>query len=75
MVLEWAVKVKKEKYLEACLARRRSFMQLVYSVECMACKEVEAYKKRIASLLVKKWENPYPGMVGYMFGKMVIAII
>ena len=35
-VLERAAKVKKSKYLEACLERQRSFMPLVYSVDGMA---------------------------------------
>ena len=74
-VLERAAKAKKDNYLKACLARRRSFMPIIYSVDGMACKEVNAYKKRIVSLLTKKWERPYSEMVGYVHGRMGIAII
>ena len=52
-VLERVAKTKKVKYLEACLARRRSFIPLVYSIDGMACKEAKAYEKGIASLLAK----------------------
>ena len=50
-------------------------MPLVYSVDWMACKDAKSYKKRIASLLVEKWRSPYSRMVGYMCGKIVMAII
>ena len=53
-VLERAAKAKKEKYLQACLDRRRSFTPLVYSVTGMTCKEAKAFEKRIACLLAEK---------------------
>ena len=53
-VLETHVERKKEKYLQACLDRQRSFTPLLYSVNGMACKEACAFEKRIASLLSDK---------------------
>ena len=74
-VLERAAKVKKDKYLIACLERRRTFMPLVYSVDGMACKEALAFEKRVASLLASKWNRPYSEMVGFVRGRMSLAII
>ena len=54
-VLERAAKVKKDKYLTACLERRHTFMPFVYSVDGMACKEALAFEKCVVSLLASKW--------------------
>ena len=53
-VLEDHAKIKKSKYLQPCLDRRRSFAPLIYSVDGMACKEARAFEKCIASLLADK---------------------
>ena len=74
-VLERAAKVKKSKYLEACLERRRSFMPLVYSVDGMACKEAKAFEKRVASLMATKLDRQYSEMVGFVRGRMSLAVI
>ena len=74
-VLERAAKVKKTKYNEACLERRRSFMPLVYSVDGLACKEARAFEKRVASLLATKWERAYSEMAGFVKSRMSLAII
>ena len=50
-VLEGAARVKKAKYLKACLDQQRTFMPLAYSVDGMAGVEARAFEKRIASLL------------------------
>ena len=73
-VLERAAKAKKAKYLQPCLERRQSFTPLVYSVDGMTCKEAKAFSKRIACLLAKKWDRPSSEMVGYMRGRMGIAV-
>ena len=41
----------------------------------MACKEAKSYEKRIAWILAKKYECPYSTMVGYVRGRMSMAII
>ena len=74
-VLERAAKAKKAKYLQACLDRRRSFKPLVYSVDGIACEEAKAFEKRIACLLAEKWDRPYSEMVGYVRGRMGMAVI
>ena len=74
-VLERAAKVKKDKYLQPCLDRRRSFVPLVYSVDGMASKEARAYEKRVASLLATKWDRRYSEMVGFVRGRMSLAVI
>ena len=74
-VLEKAAKAKKDKYLDACLERRKSFTPLVYSVDGMACKEARAFEKRVASLLASKWERRYSEMVGFVRARMSLAIV
>ena len=74
-VLERAAKVKKSKYLEACLERQRSFMPLVYSVDGMACKEARAFEKRVASLISTKLDRQYSEMVGFVRGQLSLAVI
>jgi hypothetical protein len=74
-VLERAAKAKKNKYLEACIERRRSFTPLVYSIDGMACREAKAFEKRVASLLASKHDRPYSEMVGYVKGRMSIAVV
>ena len=74
-VLEKAAKAKKDKYLDACLERRKSFTPLVYSVDGLACKEARAFEKRVASLLASKWERQYSEMVGFVRARMSLAIV
>jgi len=74
-VLEKAAKAKKDKYLDACLERRKSFTPLVYSVDGMPCKEAKAFEKRVASLLASKWERRYSEMVGFVRARMSLAIV
>ena len=74
-VLERAAKAKKAKYLQPCLDRRRIFMPLVYSVDGIACKEAKEFKKHIACLLEEKWDRPYSELLGYVRGRMGMAII
>ena len=48
---------------------------MVYSVDGMACKEARAYEKRVASLLATKWDRRYSEMVGFVRGRMSLAVI
>ena len=41
----------------------------------MAGKEAKSFERRIASLLAAKWDRPYSEMVGYVRGRMGLAII
>ena len=73
--MEGHVKKKKDKYLQACLDRRRTFTPLLYSVDGMACKEARSFEKRIASLLADKWDRSYSELVGYVRGRMAMSIL
>eukprot|EP00957_Ditylum_brightwellii_P045526 3451276-Ditylum_brightwellii.AAC.1 len=74
-VLAAAEKAKKDKYLEACLERRRTFTPLVYSVDGMAANKAKAAEKRMASLLAGKLHRQYSKMVGYVRAQMVLAVV
>ena len=74
-VLERHAKEKKNKYLDACRQRRRSFVPLVYSVDGLACKEARAFEKRVACLLAKKWDRRYSEMVGFVRARMSLAVV
>ena len=73
-VLKTSEKLTKDSYLALCLARRRIFMPLIYSVDGMAGKEAKSFERRIASLLAGKWDLPYSEMVGYVRRRMGLAI-
>ena len=67
--------MRKDKYLAPCLAMWKGFMPLVYSIDGMAGKEAKPFERRIALLLAVKWDHPYSEMVGYVRGRMGLAII
>ena len=73
--LALAGKGKKVMYEAACLERRRTFMLLIYLVDGMAGTEARAFDKRIMSLLATKWDRPYSEMVGYVRGRMSLAVV
>ena len=50
-------------------------MPLVYSVDGMAGKEAKSFERRIASLIAVKWDHLHSKMVGYVRGRMGLAII
>ena len=50
-VLQTAENVKKDKNLDPCLARRKGFIPLVYSVDGMTGKEAKSFERRIAGAL------------------------
>ena len=74
-VLEGAARVKKAKYLQACLDQRRTFTPLAYSVDGMAGIEARAFEKRIASLLAAKWGREYSKLVGFVRAKMAMVVV
>ena len=52
-VLERASKEKVRKYEQACLAQRRDFTPLVYSVDGLASKDARNAERRLASVLAR----------------------
>ena len=50
-------------------------MPLVYSVDGMACKEVRAFEKQVASLIATKLDRQYSEMVGFVRGRLSLAVI
>jgi hypothetical protein len=65
---------KKRKYNALCLARRRSFTPLVFSVDGMRGPEAEAASKRLASHLAKKWHRAYSEVCGYIRSRLSMAL-
>eukprot|EP00956_Cyclotella_meneghiniana_P033352 scaffold95206_cov68-Cyclotella_meneghiniana.AAC.1 len=74
-VLDKCEKLKKEKHLAPCLAMRRDFTPLVYSVDGMAGRETKQAERRVASLLAHKWKKEYSEMVGYVRARMALAVV
>ena len=68
-------KEKKDKYLEACLASRRTFTPLVYSVDGLAGTEAQAATKRLASMLSRKWARAYSEMCGHVRSRISLALV
>ena len=74
-VIEAVARVKKEKYLKACLDQRRTCAPLAYSVDGMAGYEAHAFKKPITFLLATKWGQEYSELVGFLCAKMAMAVV
>ena len=68
-------KEKKDKYLSACLDRRKHFTPFVVSADGLKGKEAHALLRRIAAMLAEKWQQPYAEVCGYVNARMSIAII
>ena len=74
-LLERFAQLKRDKYEEACLERRKDFTPLCYSVDGMACKAARAAEKRLASLLSVKWDRQYSEMVNFVRTRMSLAVV
>jgi hypothetical protein len=68
-------KEKKDKYGALCIARRRTFTPLVFSVDGLLGKEATAASKRLASSLAAKWKRSYSEICGYVRSRLSIALI
>ena len=55
--------------------RRRSFASLIYSVDWMAGREAQAFKKRIAHLLAENRERHYSELRGFVRGRMALSVV
>ena len=74
-VLKQHEKLKKDKYNAKCIARRRTFTPLVFSVDGMRGPECVAACKRLATLLALKWKKEYSEVCGYINSRLSIALI
>jgi hypothetical protein len=74
-ILQGHEKEKKAKYLEACLARRRTFTPLVFSVDGMRGQEASAASKRLACLLSSKWNRTYSEVCHFVRSRLSIALV
>jgi hypothetical protein len=67
-------KEKRDKYLDLCLARRRHFTPLVFSVDGMRGGEAQAASKRLASRLSTKWNRTYSEVCGFVRSRLSVAL-
>jgi hypothetical protein len=74
-VLRRHEKEKKTKHLAACVARRRHFTPLVFSVDGLQGPEATAASKCLASKLSKKWGRSYSEVVGCVRSRISIALV
>jgi hypothetical protein len=74
-VLEKHEKEKKDKYVEPCLARRRTFTPLVFSVDGLRGTEAEAASKRLASRLAAKWKRTYSEVCGFVRSRLALTLV
>jgi hypothetical protein len=68
-------KEKKDKYGSLCIAQRRTFTPLVFSVDGLLGKEATAASKRLASSIAGKWKRSYSEICGYVRSRLSIALI
>ena len=74
-ILESQEKEKKDKYLPACEAQRKSFTPLVFTID--GCRSIEtiAACKRLARLLSEKWDKQYSKVSGYINSRLSLALV
>ena len=68
-------KEKKNKYGALCIARRRTFTPLVFSIDGLLGKEAKAATKRLASSLAAKWKRSYSEVCGFVRSQISLALI
>ncbi|KAI2510249.1 hypothetical protein MHU86_4127 [Fragilaria crotonensis] len=68
-------KEKKAKYGALCIARRRTFTPLVFSVDGMQGVEATAASRRLASSLASKWRRSYSEVCGFVRSRLAIALV
>jgi hypothetical protein len=68
-------KEKKNKYGDLCIARRRTFTPLVFSVDGLQGKEATAASKRLATCLASKWKRSYSEICGFVRSRLSIALV
>jgi hypothetical protein len=74
-VLQRHEKEKKAKYGALCIARRRTFTPLVFSVDGMQGVEATAASRRQASSLASKWNRSYSEVCGFVRSRLSIALV
>jgi hypothetical protein len=74
-VLQRHEKEKKAKYGALCIARRRTFTPLVFSVDGMQGVEATAASRRLASSLASKWKRSYSEVCGFVRSRLAIALV
>ena len=70
-----ADKEKKYLYLQACLERRRTITQMVYSVDGIPGAKAFAAQKMLAALLSYQLKREYSEICGFMRERMSLAIV
>jgi hypothetical protein len=68
-------KEKKSKYGALCIAKRRSFTPLVFSVDGLLGKEATAASKCLAATLAAKWKRSYSEICGFVRSRISIALV
>ena len=74
-ILQRHEKEKKDKYNDLCLARRRHFTPLVFSVDGLMGCEAKAASQRLASQLAGKWKRSYSEVCGYVRSRLSVALV
>ena len=69
-VLAQHEKRKKDKNVEACIARRRTFTPLIYSVDGLQGKEGLAATRRLVAVLAPNWKRLYLVVCNYVRARM-----
>ena len=66
---------KKNKYPEACAARRVHFTPLCFSVDGLAGSEANCFLKWMACRLSSQWDRSYAKVLGWIRSRLAFAIV
>ena len=73
-ILKYSEQAKKRKHLQACLTHRRHFTPFVCTRDGLLGDEAEAFLKRLARHLSKKWDKPYSRICGWLRSRLSITM-
>ena len=68
-------RLKKTKYLEACLDQLRHFTPFLCSTDGLLRREASTFAKRLSAKLATKWQKTYSQVCGYVNARLSIAIV
>ena len=66
---------KKNKYADACSARRAHFTPLCFSVDGLAGTEATCFLRRMACRLSTRWDRNYAEVLGWIRARLAFAIL
>jgi hypothetical protein len=73
-ILKRHKRAKKARYNDLCIARRRTFTPLVFSIDGLQGVEAQAATNRLGTMLKDKWGQPLSQVMGFVRARLSVAL-